>query len=175
MKTLFTILVGVAALTQLSSCNKKDDPESPATTLEITVKDGNSWSPSNTALSNSSGVTINLYATQTDVTNKTPQYTATTNQAGVASIPVEFKNQYLLTAQKGNAKNTINGLLIIGIFQTQTEINSAPFQTPVPSVGSPKFLDTNQDGRIDAGDRVIADIVNPILNQNVAKTIIIYQ
>lgn len=174
MKTLVTILVGTAFLTQLSSCNKKDDPEPPATTLEITVKDGKSWSASNTSLSNSSGVTINLYTTQTDVTNNTPQYTAITNQAGVASIPVEFKNQYLLTAQKGNAKNLINGLLITGIFQTQTEINAAPFQTPAPTLGSPKFLDTNQDGRIDAGDRVIADIVNPVQDQNVAKAIIIY-
>jgi len=173
MKKVLIILIGIVIITQSFTCNKKDDTVTPTTTVEITVKDGNSWSASNTSLSISSAATINLYATQTDVTNNTPKYTATTDQTGVAKIPVNFQSQYLLTVQKGNAKNIINGLLVIGTFQSQAEIaNSASQATAV--VGGPKFADVNGDGKIDSNDKVTADVIIPIQSQNVTKTSIIY-
>ncbi len=149
--------------------HQKDQIVASTTTVEITVKDGNSWSASNTSLSVSSGATINLYATRADLTNNKPKYTATTDQTGVAKISVDFQSQYLLSVQKGNAKNIINGLVIEGIFQTQAEIQSSPRQTPTPTIGSPKFLDINRDGIINGADKVIAEVIEPKQNQNVAK------
>lgn len=178
MKKLFLInLLGLVILGSFFSCNKKETTTTPTTTVEITVKDGNSWTSSNTTMNIVSGATINIYDTQTDIiNNSTPKYTATTDQSGKASIPVEFKTQYFFTIQKGNAKNVINGLLIIGIFQTQAEIQSSPNQTPTPSIGSPKFLDANGDGIIrNPQDNVYGDFINLIQNKTVAKTSIVYQ
>lgn len=175
MKKYLIILVGIVTLTPSLSCSKKDDNLAPTSTVEVTVKDGNSWSASNTSLSVSAGATINLYDTQTDVTNNTPKYTATTDQTGVVKFPVAFQSQYLLTAQKGNAKNLISGLLITGIFEFAAEIDKSPRQTPGATVGGPRFSDVNADGIINANDKVNADIIIPVQNQTVAKTVIIYQ
>lgn len=175
MKKSFVIIFIIFTLTQSFTCGKKEDaPTPPATTVEILVKDGNSWSTSNTALSVAGGATVYLYATEADVTNNTPKYTATTDQNGIAKVSVDFQSQYFLKAQKGDAKNMINGLLIIGIFQSQAEIDASPYQTPAPAAGSPRFLDTNRDDIITAQDKIIADRVEPKQDQNVNKTIIIY-
>lgn len=147
------------------------------TKVEITVRDGNSWTTSNTTMNVVSGATIKIYETQTAIiNNSSPKYTVTTDQSGKASLPVDFRNLYFFTVQKGNAKNVINGLLIIGIFQTQSEIQSSPYQTPNPTIGSPKFLDTDGDGIIRSPmDNIYGDYINLIQNQTVAKTSIIYQ
>ena len=175
MKKLFIILSGIAIITQSFSCGKKD--VTPPTTVEITVKDGNSWSSADTVLAVVDGATIKLYETQADImNNNAPKYTATTGQSGMASIPVEFKSQYFFTVQKGNAKNILNGLLIIGIFQTQAEIQSGPYQIPTPTIGSPKFADLNGDDVIRTpGDNVYGDHIDLMQNQTVVKTSIIYQ
>lgn len=179
MKKLIIVLSGIAVLTQFSDCSKKDtnQPPTPTTKVEITVKDGNSWSLSDTALKVVDGATIKIYDTSTDImNNSTPKYTATTDQSGKASIPVEFKSQYFFIVQKGNAKNIFNNLLITGIFQTEAEIQNSPVQTPAPAVGSPKFEDLNGDGVIRSpGDNVYGDHLDLIQNQTVAKTSIIYQ
>ncbi|MDB5111959.1 MAG: hypothetical protein JWR67_3073 [Mucilaginibacter sp.] len=175
-------LLGLFILILFFSCNKNDTTVSPppTTTVEITVKDGNSWTPSNTTMNLVSGATIKLYDTQTDIINNNPpKYTATTDQSGKASIPVAYKNQYFFTAQKGKATNVvINGLLIVGIFQTQSEIQSSPSQTPAATIGSPKYLDTNGDGKITSPQdnvSVYGDSVDLIQNQTVSKISIIYQ
>lgn len=159
------------------SCNKEKAITPPDTILEITVKNGNSWTLSNTAMDAVTGATIKVYETQTDIlNNSSPKYTAVTDQSGKASIPVEFKMQYFFTSQKADAKNIINGLLIIGIFQTQAEIQSSPNQSPVPFIGSPKFLDTNGDGLIRSpNDNVYGDFVDLVQDQRVTKISVIYQ
>lgn len=109
MKKSFVIVFVIFTLTQSFTCGKKEDAPTPTTTVEILVKDGNSWSTSNTVLSAAGGTTVYLYATEADVTGNTPKYTATTDQNGIAKISVDFQSQYFLKAQKGDAKNMITG------------------------------------------------------------------
>lgn len=176
MKKLFFVLVSLSVFlsTQSFSCKKDATPVS-STTIEVTVKDGNSWSISNTSLSIVSGATVYFYATQADVTNNTPQYTAATDATGVVKIPVNFQTQYFLLVQKGSAKNLYNGYLITGIFQSQSDIQASAFQVPAPVIGGLKFGDLNGDGKIDSNDKTFADNVSPVLNQNITKTSIIAQ
>lgn len=174
MKKLLLIhLLAFLILVPFSSCIKNPPPFA---IVKITVVDGNSWTSSNTTMNLVSGATVKLYNTQTEIINNAaPAYTATTDQAGNAVIPVAYKSIYFFTVEKGNAKNVINGFLIIGIFQTQAEIQSSAFQIPFPTIGSPKFNDTNGDGKIDASDKIYADYIDLIQGQIVSKTSIIYQ
>ena len=177
MKNLsfFNLLCFFVLLTFLS-CGKDDPTPAQSTAVEISVKDGNSWTSSNTEMNIVSGAVIKMYDTQQTVNQMTPRYTATTDQSGKALIQVDFQHEYFFTVQKGNAKNLINGLLIIGIFQTQAEIQSSPNQTPAPSVGSPKFLDTNRDGVIRTPhDVVYGDYVDLVENETFKKTSILYE
>ena len=145
------------------------------TTVEIMVRDGNSWSSSDTSLSVSTGATINLYATEDDVINNNPAYTKTTDETGIVKIPINFLSQYFLTVRKGNAGNIINGFLVIGIFQSQDDIARSPTQTPPGAIGEAKFADINNDAIIEQTDKVIADVIVPAENGTITKTVIIYQ
>ena len=172
-KLLFIHLLALFIFLPFSSCIKNSPPFA---IVKITVVDGNSWAPTNTTMNLVSGATVKLYNTQTEIINNAaPTYTATTDQTGNAVIPVAYKSAYFFTAEKGNAKNVINDLLIIGIFQTQAEIQASAFQIPFPTIGSPKFSDTNGDGKIDASDKIYADYIDLIQGQIVSKTSIIYQ
>ncbi|TKK69275.1 hypothetical protein FC093_08120 [Ilyomonas limi] len=142
-------LLGFFITLSLFSCTRNGTVMLPATRVEITVKDGNSWAAFNTAIDVVSGAIVKLYDSESDImSNKAPEYTAITNGALTASILVEYKSEYFFTVEKGNAANTINGLLKKGIFQTQAQIDASPVQIPAPIIGSPKFLDTNGDGII---------------------------
>ena len=160
-----------------SACTKNRTIALPLTVVEIKVRSGNSWSLSNAAMTIVSGATINLYETPVAIIHhQSPTYSATTNYLGVAAIPVDYKKRYYFTVEKGKAKNTLDGLLITGIFGSQAAIDTSPVQLPAPAVGSPSFLDTNGDGIINSpDDNVYADYIDIIQNNKVTKTAIIYQ
>ncbi|HSC52137.1 MAG TPA: hypothetical protein VLC98_00840 [Phnomibacter sp.] len=151
------------------------------TTVEITVIDGNSWSVINPFFSLSVGATVSLYETSADVTNNNPKYTGVTDQTGRIKITVPDErnnfNFFYLIVQNNIAKNIYNGYLLAGIFQSQSDINSSAFQSPA-TVGGPKFVDANGDGRISTNDKVIADFIfldSASLRQQPVKTVYVYK
>ena len=176
MKKLFLVLISVMVIlsTQSFSCKKDIVPVVSKTIIEITVKDANSWSTSNTSFSLSTGATIFLYATQADITINTPKYTSIIDQSGLVKIPVVFQVGYFLIVKKGKASNLYNGYLIKGIFQSQASIQSSAFQNPAGTVGGLQFEDVNGDGIINTSDKVTGSYVTAIENQQVSVTALIY-
>lgn len=146
--------------------------QSPIATVVITVLDGNTCTIPNPTLSVAVGATVNIYSTPADITNNNPRYTRTTNASGIATFVVidsAINNPFLLTVQKGSQKNIYNGYLLAGIFQSQSDIDSSPIQTPAGVVCGPKYADIDGDGRIDLNDQINWDGVE------LTKTVYIYQ
>ncbi|MBI9063567.1 MAG: hypothetical protein JEZ14_16410 [Marinilabiliaceae bacterium] len=78
----------------------------------------------------------------------------TTDENGVAFL-YGYKDweYYFLTDKKG-AVNLIDGYIVNGIFENQAEIDNYPSQNQPSQIGDLKFMDTNGDGMVDAGDKV---------------------
>jgi len=144
-------------VTVLLSCKKAETKT--ATTVEVSVTDGSTGSVAG-------GATVNLYESVSAVTGNTPKYTQTTDQSGKAKISVAYLSQYYVLVQKGNEKNYYSGLIPVGIFKTQTDIQNSPVQKPAAVIGGVKFQDTNGDGKIDALDDVSAPVVSVSANTN---------
>jgi len=142
MKKLTALFSAILLITGLS-CKKSQT--STSTSLTVTVTDGRTGSPA-------AGASVYLYNSAAAVTGNSPQYTATTDQSGKANITVAFVSQYFVVAQNATEKNYYNGLIPIGIFTTQTDIQDSPAQTPAGVIGGVKFKDTNGDGAITAAD-----------------------
>ncbi|QEM06797.1 hypothetical protein DIU31_026040 [Mucilaginibacter rubeus] len=148
MKYTSLLLSGcIAASFLFSSCDKKG----PATsTVAITITDGQTGAAS-------VGATVKLYD---DVnkpnTGEAPSYTLTTDASGKATAVVAYIGEYYIVAEKGTQKSYYNGLIPIGIFKTQADIDSSPKQTPAAIIGSVKFKDTNNDGVINDSDKAKA-------------------
>ncbi|UOE49322.1 hypothetical protein MTO98_33550 [Mucilaginibacter sp. SMC90] len=148
MKYTSLLLSGcVAASFLFSSCDKKPPLTS---TVDITVTDGLTGAAS-------AGATVKLYD---DVnkpnTGEAPSYTLTADASGKATASVAYIGGYYVVAENGSRKSYYNGLIPIGIFKTQSEIDSSPTQTPAATIGSVKFKDTNGDGVINDSDKTHA-------------------
>jgi len=148
MKKLFIfILAGFIIIDIGTACYKP-----PAdTVVEINVYNGS------TAIT---GVaTVSLYRSMADVTNNSPAYTQTVGYDNYVDITVAYLSQYYVVVTRGAAKNYYAGFLPVGIFQSQTDINSSPAQTPAGTVGGVKFKDVNGDGVINNSDKTDAPAV----------------
>ena len=91
------------------------------------------------------------------------------------NVAVNFYTNYLLIVKKGNAGNLHNGYLIKGIFQSQADIQSSPYQTPMVTVGGLQFYDLNGDGIINYSDKTTSQFILLIEKAQLAVTSIIYQ
>ena len=148
--------------------------------LQITVKDVNSWSPSNPLMLDVAGATVKLFTSYNSLTNGTPDYTLTTDANGVANfydinvVMSEVTDWYVIVEQ-GLKSNIYKGYSIIGVFQSQAEIDSNPHLIgSVP--GSVKVDDVNGDGKLNSNDYVPASILALYgANLPVSKTIYIAQ
>ena len=157
--TLNYLLIAFLSITTLSSCSKKT--ETAQTTVQITVADGRT----NYVASNA---TVNLYDSMTAVNSNTPKYTQTTDQNNQVNITIDYLSSYYVVVTKGTAKNYYSGLIPVGNFQSQTDINNSPLPTPAGTIGSVKYQDTNGDGKIDSKDIVNAPTI--AINQGVTNT-----
>jgi hypothetical protein len=155
----------VAASFLFSSCDK----ESPATSnVSITVTNGLTGTAS-------SGATIKLYDDPNKANNgSSPAYTLTTDASGKITSQVDYIGGYFIVAEKGTQKSYYNGLIPIGIFKTQSEIDSSPAQTPVATIGSVKFKDTNGDGVINDSDKTVAPTLYLEAGQTINYNLAIY-
>lgn len=164
----------ISVQTGTQSASSTTDFEVKSTTIEFTVRDGNSWTPQNYVMNAVAGATITLYDNREDVTNNVVKYTAVTDVSGKATIPVAYTD-YSYTVQKGNAKNIYNGLLITGVFQSHEEVDSSPKQSPYASPGSVRFADINADDVINDGDKINSGTVKTVQHENVTVEVVIYQ
>jgi hypothetical protein len=148
MKFRSLLLSGCMAASFLfSSCDK----EGPSTsTVAITVTDGLTGAAS-------AGATVKLYD---DVnkpnTGEAPAYTFTADASGKVTASVDYIGGYFLVAENGARKNYYGGLIPIGIFKTQADIDNSPKQTPAATIGAVKFKDVNGDGVINDSDKTHA-------------------
>ncbi|MDB5150123.1 MAG: hypothetical protein JWQ57_4143 [Mucilaginibacter sp.] len=145
MKYTSLLLSGcVAASFLFSSCDK----EGPSTsTVAITVTDGVTGAAS-------AGATVKLYD---DVnkpnTGEAPAYTLTADASGKVSASVAYIGGYYIVAENGARKSYYGGLIPIGVFKTQADIDNSPVQTPTATIGAVKFKDANGDGVINDSDK----------------------
>lgn len=162
---LFTVIVATA----LSCSKSKTVTPTPAaaTTVEVTVDEGRTGTAAATA-------TVYLYQSQDSVTSNTPKYTQTTDQNNTAKITVAYQPQYFVVVKKGTESNYYSGLIPIGIFATQTDIDSSPFQSPAGVIGGVKYQDTNGDGKIDSKDDAAAPTVSVKVSTNNTFTTTVY-
>jgi hypothetical protein len=167
MKNLRSIAIACLVITGFSSCTKKDDPATAQTTVQITVADGRTGYAASNA-------TVNLYDSMTAVNSNTPKYTQTTDQNNQVNITVAYLSQYYVVVTKSTAKNYYSVLTPIGLFQSQTDINNSPIQTPAGTIGGVKYRDTNGDGKIDNLDKTDAPTIAIQLGVTNTQTVTVY-
>jgi len=142
--TKLLLLSCFAAALFFSACDKDGRATSA---LSITVTDG-------VTATASAGATIKLYD---DINNATsgasPNYTETADASGKAKFTVDYTGIYYVVVENGTKKNWYSGLIPVGVFKTQADIDASPAQTPVAIIGSVKFQDTNGDGVINESDK----------------------
>jgi hypothetical protein len=148
MKYTSLLLSGCMAASLLfSSCDKNGPGTS---TVDITVTDGLTGAAS-------AGATVKLYDDVNKPNNgEAPTYTLTSDASGKVKTSVAYIGVYYIVVEKGTQKNYFNGLIPIGVFKSQSEIDSSPAQTPVATIGAVKFKDTNGDGVINDSDKTHA-------------------
>ena len=185
-------LIAVSFLS-FTSCTKNNDQPGPVTpvvktTLEILVKDGNSFvNGKDDTLDNVAGATIKLYANKDDIINHaSPAFVLLTNSFGKAILDLDPSSSpatvYYFTVESGNKKNIINNWLVKSVYTYPTPLfvgeiktPSYPTQTPALTLGSPIFLDANNDGVIQSpGDDVYSDFIEVSVNQTASKKSIIF-
>lgn len=155
----------IAASFLFSSCDKEGPTVS---TVNITVTNGLTGTAS-------AGATVYLYDDPDKVNNgAAPAYTLTADASGKINASVDYIGGYYVTAVNGTQKSFYNGLLPIGIFKTQAEIDASPVQNPVATIGSVKFKDVNGDGKIDAADKTVAPVLYLEMGQTIPYSISVY-
>lgn len=124
--------------------------------IELTIRNAALWAPANPTLDPAvEGATVNLYTSQESVNNNTPEYTSTSDESGKAIFYDLPTGTYLLIVKHVDLSNiTSSGFLILGVFQSQEEIDNSAAQPNNPQPGSLKYMDVNLDGRIDNSDHV---------------------
>ena len=169
----YPILLTLLTLIVLVSCERLIQNK----TLEFQVKDGNSWSLSNKEMTPAGGVVVSLYETQADIIEGNPPvYTGTTDNSGLVRITVKIKEGlYYLIAEKSEARNVHNGLVIYKIFESQDEVNASVVQTPAAAIGTPMYFDTNADGIVNNYDAEYGYPVGSDPGDKDRVTVIIYK
>lgn len=142
--------------------------------IELTIRNAKLWTPENPTLDPAlEGAIVNLYTSQNSFDNNTPDYTSTSDKNGKAIFYNLPADTYFLIVNHEDLSNIAsNGFLIIGVFQTQEEVDNSAAQPNNPKPGSLKYADVNGDGRIDSFDHVQFETIT--LNEKVyVKDIVI--
>ncbi|TRX59986.1 PKD domain-containing protein [Fulvivirga sp. M361] len=141
--------------------NQLDNPDSISkiikidpnrTSIDLTIKDANSWTIENPELLLVVGADAKLYTSQSSIDSKTPDFVAKSDENGKAVFYDLENGNYYLSVEMGDSKSSKDGFLIYGVFQTQEDIdNSAPQDGAV--IGGIKYTDVNGDGLISDDDK----------------------
>lgn len=145
--------------------NKMDDADSTSriviidhniTSIDLTVKDGTSWTPENSGLTVVQGATVKLFSDQSSFNAGTPDYSMSTGVDGKVVFYDLPAGTYYMTVTKNNLSNIADGYLITGVFQNQAELDAYAVQTGAV-VGGLMYADINEDGIISTGDQISYD------------------
>ncbi len=120
--------------------------------MDLLIKDATSWSMSNNELAPVEEAGIKLYKNQSSIDSGIADFTAKSDINGKAILYDLEAGDYFLSVEKGNLQSSINGFLIDGIFQSQEEIDSSPFQAGA-AIGEIKYVDINGDGLLNDDDQ----------------------
>jgi PKD repeat protein len=120
--------------------------------IELTIKDANSWTHENPDLSVVADADVKLYAGQASFDADEPDYTVKSDESGLALFYDLPDGNYFMVAEKGDLSNIHDGYLISGVFQTQVEIDNAPRQDGA-AVGGFRYTDINGDVYITEDDK----------------------
>jgi len=172
-KLNYTLALSLLTLITQVSCERLIQNK----TLEILVKDGNSWSLSNKEMSPAEGTVVSIYDSPVDIIEGyQPVYTGMTDNSGLVRIKVKIKVEpYYLIAEKNGARNVHDGLVVYKIFESQDEVNSATVQTPPAAIGTPMYFDTNADGIVNSYDATYGSPVGSEPDDEDRVTVIIYK
>ncbi|WP_165021173.1 fasciclin domain-containing protein [Dysgonomonas sp. ZJ279] len=127
------------------------DPTKEIVTFRV-FETNRKWSTENSAQGTLiKGVSIRIFD------NGTVIQTLTTDKDGLASFSWEKGKQLSFKAKNDTLNNIYNGLLVLGLFTTQTELDNAPeykLFKEKKALGGWKFADINGDGIINNDDEI---------------------
>ena len=152
-KNIYLVLV---CLTSLVSCDKTNEPVTTVKNeIKVKVYSTATWNSTTNKMDTVVGATVNLISDSATVS-------AVTDNNGFATFSGLKEKVYYLVASKGDLSNLINkttlnnkinGNLIIGVYSTQTDIeSSATYLNAV--IGGSKLADINGDATINENDKV---------------------
>jgi hypothetical protein len=98
------------------------------------------------------GAIIKIFTNQEDVNTSKTFDILTTDQAGNADFYGVNETSYFVTVGKDNKSNIINGYVLDGRYDNQTEIDISPIDVNAV-IGGFKFKDINGDGRVWPDDK----------------------
>jgi hypothetical protein len=127
--------------------------------MDLTIKDGSSWTIENPGLAMVSGATVKLYENKNTVDTGNPIAIVTSDAEGKAIFYDLSEATYYLTVSKNDLSNLKDGYLIAGVFQTQAEVDSWANQSG-SQVGGLKFSDINFDFLISELDKTNSAEIN---------------
>lgn len=153
MKKIIYLLM--ACSLSLASCEKTDEQATVNNEIKIKVYSTKTWKATTFKMDFVVGATVHLiYGSDT--------ITALTDNNGVATFSNVKEKVYGVIASKGELSNLTNkstidneitGYLIIGVYNSQEDIeSSAAYSNAI--IGGPKLADVNGDGLINNNDRV---------------------
>ncbi|SDD75621.1 SusD family protein [Mucilaginibacter pineti] len=149
--------------TALSGTSTGDELQT--TTLEITVWDGSKWTAAAPKGVVAAGAIVKLYRTQQNYADDSPAaYQVLSNTDGTATFKSITPGTYYIAVNLDDKSNVfskssqkVNGIYLgfadAGIFQSAADISGYAAQTGA-AVGDFKWLDANQDGKIDDNDKM---------------------
>ena len=153
MKKIFFGLM--ACLILLTSCENNDEKPSVKNEIKIKVYSTKTWKATTFGMNTIVGATVYLISGLDTIT-------ALTDINGIATFSNVKEKRYCILASKGELSNLINksivngklvGYLIIGVYNTQADIENSPTYSGA-TIGGPKLIDVNVDGQINNNDRV---------------------
>ena len=156
-----TIYLLMACLFSLVSCDKTDEQTTVNNEIKIKVYSTKTWKATTLKMDSIVGATVHLISGSDTVT-------ALTDNSGIATFSNVKEKMYCIVASKGELSNLMNkstidneivGYLIIGVYNSQADIeNSATYSGAI--VGGPRPTDVNGDGLINNNDRVHGEYID---------------
>jgi len=159
MKKIIYLLM--ACSLSLASCEKTDEQATVNNEIKIKVYSTKTWKATTFKMDFVVGATVHLISGSDTIT-------ALTDNNGVATFSNVKEKVYGVIASKGELSNLTNkstigneitGYLIIGVYNSQEDIeSSAAYSGAI--IGGPKLADVNGDGLINDNDRVYGGFID---------------
>ncbi len=120
--------------------------------IELTIYDATSW-VENLPLNPVANAEVKLYNDEASFDLGNAEYTIISDENGIVTLyDLDNTFSFLLTIQKGDLSNIMDGYVVRGVFQSQDEVHNSASQNDAV-VGGISYSDLNGDGIIDSDDK----------------------